>query len=182
MVILRTSWRYTGISADGDEAIWSSTAYSKFWEERVTIRRRMGCSPYFAATGTHPLLPFDIAEANYLLPPQDSTLTSADLISRRAIALQKRTSPLATLHHKVYSARLKAAARFEREHAHSIRDFNSKLGDLVLVCNTAIEKAETEKIQVLLLNWVNTFSGGGKRGTNRRGISFWVNHSKLIQT
>ncbi|KAJ6618390.1 hypothetical protein B0H10DRAFT_1248119 [Mycena sp. CBHHK59/15] len=28
----------------------------------------MGCSPYFAVTGTHPLLPLDISEATYLLP------------------------------------------------------------------------------------------------------------------
>ena len=54
-------------ACDGIQAKWSSTAYSIFWAERVTIRRRMGCSPYFGATGTHPLLPVDIAEANYLL-------------------------------------------------------------------------------------------------------------------
>ena len=56
-------------ACDGEESKWSSTAYSVFWAERVTVRRRMGCSPYFATTGAHPLLPFNIAEANYLLPP-----------------------------------------------------------------------------------------------------------------
>ena len=65
----------------------------------------MGCSPYFATTGTHPLLPFDIAEANYLLPPLASMLMTTDLISRQAITLQKRRSQLAQLHDKVYSAR-----------------------------------------------------------------------------
>src|SRR5271155_4281197 len=55
-------------ACDGIESKWSSTAYSIFWAERVTIRRRMGCLPYSAAPGTHPLFPIDIAEANYLLP------------------------------------------------------------------------------------------------------------------
>jgi hypothetical protein len=115
------------------------------------VRRRMGCSPYFATTGTHPLLPFDIAEANYLLPPPDSILSSTDLISRRAIALQKRRAHLADLHDKVYSARLEAAKRFERDHSSIIRDFDFKLGDLVLVRNTAIEKALNRKMRARYL-------------------------------
>lgn len=51
-------------ACDGDQSKWASSAYSVFWAERVTVRRHMGCSPYFATTGTHPLLPFDITEAN----------------------------------------------------------------------------------------------------------------------
>lgn len=60
-------------ACDGEESKWSSTAYSVFWAERVTVCQWMGCSPYFATTGAHPLLPFNIAEANYLLPPPPQT-------------------------------------------------------------------------------------------------------------
>jgi hypothetical protein len=111
----------------------------------------MGCSPYFATTGAHPLLPFDIAEANYLLPPPDSILSATDLIARRAVALQKRRSHLANLYDKVYGARLEAARRFERDHSASIQDFDFKLGDLVLVRNTAIEKALNRKMRARYL-------------------------------
>jgi hypothetical protein len=107
----------------------------------------MGCSPYFATTGTHPLLPFDIAEANYLLPPPDAVLSTTDLITRRAIALQKRRPQMAELHERVYEARVKAAYIFEREHANTIRDFDFKLGNLVLIRNTAIEKALNRKMR-----------------------------------
>ena len=138
-------------ACDGDENKWSTTAYSVFWAERVTVRKRMGCSPYFAATGTHPLLPIDISEANYLLPPPESTLTTTDLIARRAITLQKRRDQLAKLQDKVYSARVQAAIRFEKEHAHTIKDFDFKLGDLVLVRNTAIEKALNRKMRARYL-------------------------------
>lgn len=138
-------------ACDGVESKWSSVAYSVFWAERVTIRRRMGCSPYFATTGTHPLLPFDIAEATYLLPPPDATMSTTDLIARRAIALQKRREHLADLHDKVHSARLKAAVRFEKEHSHTIRDFDFKTGDLVLIRNTAIEKALNRKMRARYL-------------------------------
>jgi hypothetical protein len=111
----------------------------------------MGCSPYFATTGTHPLLPFDINEANYLLPPPPTTLSTTDLIARRAIALQKRRGHLAELHKNVHTARLKAAIKFEKDHASNIRDFNFKLGDLVLVRNTAIEKALNRKMRARYL-------------------------------
>lgn len=138
-------------SCNGDQSKWSSSAYSVFWAERVTIRRRMGCSPYFATTGTHPLLPFDIAEANYLLPPPESNLSTTDLIVRRAIALQKRRPQLARLRDMVYDARRKAAFIFEKEHAHTIRNYDFQLGDLVLIRNTAIEKALNRKMRARYL-------------------------------
>src|SRR5438309_4893952 len=69
-------------AADGDPSKWSSVAYSVFWADRVTVRRRMGCSPYFAETGTHPLLPLNIVKASYLLPPPELILSMTDLIAR----------------------------------------------------------------------------------------------------
>jgi hypothetical protein len=134
-------------ASDGAESKWSQAAHSVFWSERVTARKRMGCSPYFAVTGTHPLLPFDIIEATYLAPPPDSLLSTTDLIARRAIALQKRQGDLARLKSRVHEARNRAAIRFEREHAATIRDFNFKRSELVLIRNTAIEKALNRKMR-----------------------------------
>jgi hypothetical protein len=45
------------------------------------------------------------------------------------------------------SARLQAAVRFEKEHVATIRDFNFQRGDLILVRNTAIEKALNRKMR-----------------------------------
>ncbi|GLB43661.1 putative integrase core domain containing protein [Lyophyllum shimeji] len=134
-------------AVDGVERRWFTGAYSVFWSERVTIRKRMGCSPYYAATGTHPLLPFDITEAIYLQPPPDSVLSSTDLIARRAVALQKRSEDLTKLHSDVYAARKKAALRFELQHARTIRNFDFKPGSLVLMRNTKIEKSLNRKMR-----------------------------------
>jgi hypothetical protein len=134
-------------AAGGDQSKWSSVAYSVFWADRITVRKRMGCSPYFAVTGTHPLLPFDISEASYLLPPPDSILSTTDMIARRALTLQKRREDLTKLHSKVFDARRTAAIRFERDHQLTIKDFNFKLGDLVLLRHTAIEKALNRKMR-----------------------------------
>ena len=107
----------------------------------------MGCAPYYAVTGTHPLLPFDIIEANYLLPPPDSLLASIDLIARRAVALQKRAEDLDQLRARVHQERNRAAAHFERDHAANIKNYDFKPGNLVLVRNTAIEKALNRKMR-----------------------------------
>jgi hypothetical protein len=134
-------------AADGDQKRWSLVSHSVFWAERVTFRKRMGCSPYFAVTGSHPVLPFDIVEAMYLQPAPDSVLSSTDLIARRAIALQKRSHDINKLYDKVYDARRQAAMRFEKEHDRTIRDFDFKRGDLVLMRNTQIEKALNRKMR-----------------------------------
>jgi hypothetical protein len=138
-------------AADGDPSKWSQVSASVFWSERVTTRKRMGCSPYFAATGTHPIIPLDIVEATYLQPPPDSVLSTTDLISRRAIALQKRREHLRDLRDKVVASRKLAAQRFEQENYHTIRDFDFKRGSLVLIRNTAIEKALNRKMRARYL-------------------------------
>jgi hypothetical protein len=56
-------------ACDRDETQWSRTTYSIFWAEQVTIQQWMGFSPFFGAHRTHPLLPLDITESKYLLPP-----------------------------------------------------------------------------------------------------------------
>ena len=122
-----------------------------FWVEQVTVWWCMGCSPYFATTETHPLLPFDISEANYLALLLESVLMTTELITWRAIALQKWRDQLGELHNKVHTARLKAAVRFEQEHAQMMHNFNFKIGDLVLIRNTAIEKALNRKMHTRYL-------------------------------
>ena len=121
------------------------------WANRVTVHRRMGCSPYFAITGTHPLLPLDIAEETYLLPLPDTPLSLTDLIARHAVALQKHRSHLAALTSDVYATQIKAAICFEQEHSATIVKYDFTAGDLVLIRNTAIEKSLNRKMRVRYL-------------------------------
>lgn len=134
-------------AADGDQSRWSQVAYSVFWADRITIRKRLGVSPYFVVTGTNPLLPLDIIEATYLLPPPSSLISTEDLIASRAIALQKRQEHLDIIRSKVHAARNRAARRFEIEHMHTIFNYDFGPGDLVLMRNTAIEKSLNRKMR-----------------------------------
>jgi hypothetical protein len=65
------------------------------------VHKCMGCSPYFAVTGSYPLIPLDISEATYLQPPPTSILSSTNLIACQDIALQKCEEDLNHLHSTV---------------------------------------------------------------------------------
>jgi hypothetical protein len=119
--------------ADGDQNKWSQVAYSVFWSEHITIRKHMGCSPFYAVTGVHPILPFNIIEANYLLPPPDSLLSTTDLVVRQAIALQKRADDLSQLCARIHNHHNHTAIKFEKEHSAMIHNFDFKAGALVLI-------------------------------------------------
>ena len=97
--------------------------------------------------GTHLLLPFDIVEVNYLLPLPESLLSTTNLIARCAVVLQKRQEDLARLWDRVHKMCNQAALQFEQHHFHTIRDFNFKAGDLILIWNTAIKKALNRKMR-----------------------------------
>jgi hypothetical protein len=113
-------------AVDGDQSRWHTATYSVFWSDRIMVWRRMGCSPYFAIMGTHPLLPLNISEVTYLHPTPESVLSTTELIAHRAIALQKCREQLLQLHSDMYEAWLCAALHFEHKHTSTIRDYDFK--------------------------------------------------------
>ncbi|KNZ73529.1 hypothetical protein J132_01336 [Termitomyces sp. J132] len=115
--------------------------------EWVTVCKQMGCSPYFATTGTHPLLPANIVEATYLQLLPNSLLSTTDLIACRAIDLQHYQEDLDHLHSHILSACCLAAICFETEHAATICDYNFKTGNLVLMRNTRIKVTHNKKMK-----------------------------------
>jgi len=123
-------------AADGDSSKWSPSAHSIFWDERVTVCHSLGASPYFLAHGVHPTLPIDLEEATYLIPPPNSTLSTTDLIARRARELQKRLEDLEAMRQRVHGKRLDWVAKIEHDHAATIKNFIFNSGDLVLARNT----------------------------------------------
>ncbi|RPD52205.1 hypothetical protein L227DRAFT_515192, partial [Lentinus tigrinus ALCF2SS1-6] len=96
-------------AANGDQLKWSQFVFHVLWADRITVRRRMGCSPYFAATGCHPILPLDISEATYLMPTLDRLISTTKLIGARIHALSCCHEDLKRIHSKVYEAHLRAA-------------------------------------------------------------------------
>ena len=105
----------------------------------------MGCSPYFAVTGSHPILPFDLAEANCLAPPTDFPISTADLIWQRAEALQNRYQAVQELREGKYAERIANALEFEKKFDHRIKDYHFEAGSVVLMRDSAIAKSLNSK-------------------------------------
>lgn len=62
---------------------WPGRVKLAFFADRVTTRQVTGYSPYFLAFGTHPILPFDLTEATFMISVYRSGLTSAELLALR---------------------------------------------------------------------------------------------------
>ena len=129
----------------GNESKWREVLPQVFWAERVTIRRATGYSPYYMVHGVHPLLPFDILEATYLVPSQDFGMSTEELIAVRAQQLAKRPEDIAKMQDVVADSRAKNLIQFEKRHASRIIDFDFKPGALVLVRNTRVEESLNRK-------------------------------------
>jgi hypothetical protein len=68
---------------DGEEQKWPTATHAVFWAERITTHKALGHSAYYIAHGVEPLLPFDLAEATYMVLPQSAMYTTK-LIALRA--------------------------------------------------------------------------------------------------
>lgn len=72
------------------------------------------------------------------------------LIASRTIALQKQQEDLNSLQRRVHAACINAAIQFEVNH--TIRDYDFKLGALMLILNTRIEKSLNRKMHAHYLS------------------------------
>lgn len=121
------------------------------WADRVTVRKRFGVSPFFMVTGAEPVLPLDIQEATWLVDPPSGPMTTEELIASRARALAKHRDLVEEMRERVTAEKRKRVEQYERENEATIRDFDFRRGDLVLLRNTAIEKSLDKKMKARYL-------------------------------
>ncbi|KAJ3015544.1 hypothetical protein NUW54_g1013 [Trametes sanguinea] len=96
-------------AVNGDQSKWLQYIHHILLADRITVQWRMGCSPYFAVMGRHPILPCDVVEATYLIPPPSSRPSMTELTAARAWTLAHHQEDLVRLHSPVIKEQLKAA-------------------------------------------------------------------------
>jgi hypothetical protein len=133
--------------ANSVESKWHRGFYTTLWAERIMPRQTMCYSPYFATHSLHPILPFNINEATYLLPPPNKVLTTKDLIVHQACQLQHWLTDINDLPKKVHQDRLENMHHFALKHPTKIKNYKFTTGNLALVRNTAIEKSLDHKMR-----------------------------------
>ena len=126
-------------ACEGHTRKWPDHVSHAFFADKVSIRRATGQSPFYVMHGVHPVLPFDLTEASFLVTYQEG-MTSADLIAARIRQLQKRPEDLAAVAEVLKKNRLKSKAQFEKRFCTRLRHTKLEPGTLVLVRNTTVEK------------------------------------------
>lgn len=129
----------------GDESKWPSVVHAVFWAERITIQKATGMSPYEMAHGVEPVLPFDLAEATFMVKMPEGVVSPEDLLAARARQLLKRPADLRKAHERILQSRNAAAQQFEKRFKHTISKQIFEPGELVLVRNTRVEKELNRK-------------------------------------
>ncbi|KAG6863808.1 hypothetical protein C0993_010290 [Termitomyces sp. T159_Od127] len=97
-------------------------------------------------TGALPIIPLDLAETTWLVELLEGPLTTEELIGYCACALAKHYQHMRNMREHVGKDKLQWALKFAEEHKHSIKDYNFKPLDLVLVKNMITESSFSAKM------------------------------------
>jgi hypothetical protein len=104
---------------DREERKWPTAMHAVFWAEQITTHKALGHSAYYIAHGVEPLLPFDLAEVTYMVPPQ-SAMSTTKLIALRARQLQKRPEDLDTIWDHVIKACFTSIRQFKKKYTDNL--------------------------------------------------------------
>ena len=125
--------------SDGKALNWPSQVLPAVFADRVTVSSVTGYSPYFLLHGLHPLLPFDLFEATFLVEGFHSGMETSDLLALRIRQLHKHESDLERASQVLRIARLRSKEQFIRRYAKRLQRSEYPEGSLVLVRNNRHE-------------------------------------------
>jgi len=151
-------------TCDNKVSHWPYMAPLVFWANQVTIQKSTGHSPFFLAHGIEVVLPFDVAEATYLLPLIEIPTSTESLIVYQAKQLQKHPEELRDIAARILKAHQQSVAQFVKSHATTIHDYDFQKSSLVLVCNSCIKKELNRKTKIHypgLMVVIHCTKGGG---------------------
>ncbi|KAG6897232.1 hypothetical protein C0993_007654 [Termitomyces sp. T159_Od127] len=97
-------------------------------------------------TGAHPIILSDLVEATWLVERPEDPLTTEELIGYHAQALAKHYQHVEEMREHVGKDKLQWALKFAEEHKHSIKDYNFKPLDFILVKNMITESSFSAKM------------------------------------
>lgn len=132
-------------ACEGNLTHWPEKVPAAFFANKVTVSAATGCSPFYLLHGTHPILPFDLMEATWMIKGYRGGLSSVELLALRIWQLQKLPEDVNRAAQKLVSYRFNSKVQFEERFAKRLNKTQFKPEDLVLIRNTRVEKSLNRK-------------------------------------
>ena len=130
--------------SEGKIKNWHQHVEAAVFADRVTVSSVTGYSPYYLLHGTHPVLPFDLFEATFLVEGFRSGMSTSELLALRIRQLQKHDSDIQRAAEVLKKVRLRSKEQFNRRYAKRLQKSDYPQGALVLVRNSALEMTVTK--------------------------------------
>lgn len=118
---------------------WHRQLEPALFADRITVSSVTGYSPYYLLHGTHPLLPFDLSEATFMVDGFRSGLETSELLALRIRQLHKHENDLEQAAETLRKARFKSKEQFNKRYIRRLQLKDYEPGDLVLVRNSRLE-------------------------------------------
>jgi len=132
-------------ACEGNIDLWPQKVSMAFFADRISTSSVTGFSAYFLLHGIHPLLPFDLTEASFMVNGFVTNMSSSDLLALRIRQLEKHPADILQAAQTLKNARFRSKAQFEKKFHKKLRRSVYQPGDLVLLRNTAVEKELNRK-------------------------------------
>jgi hypothetical protein len=140
-----TLWEAVVKSCGGKMELWPQKLAAALLADRVTVSRVTGFSPYQLFHGTDPILPFDLAEATFMVSGFRSGISTAELLTLRIRQLSKHDCDIKRASETLRKARFRSKQQFERRFKKKLQKEEYTKGELVLVRNVGIEMAVSSR-------------------------------------
>ncbi|KAI0324830.1 hypothetical protein GY45DRAFT_1349210 [Cubamyces sp. BRFM 1775] len=124
-------------SCEGKARDWPEKVRMAFFADKVTARRSTGFSPFYVLYGTHPILPFDLVEATFMISNHQAGISTAELLALRIRHLEKHPKDIQKASDAIRRSRLASKTQFEKCFSHKLHQTPLSPGSLVLVWNSA---------------------------------------------
>jgi hypothetical protein len=132
-------------ACEGDLSIWPQKLQQTVFADWITTSSVTGYSPYYLLFGQHPVLPFDITHATFMIDGFREGLSTSDLLALRIRQLEKRPEDIAKAAASLKKHRCKSRDIFEQKYRHLFHTTDFYQGQLVLMRNSAVEDSLDRK-------------------------------------